>query len=74
VCVCVCKHCSLKVRAGLLSRKCVLHYVLGTCQKSRVVQMVGKHEIFIVFGDREGVQVSFSEVHPKMYQESREIT
>jgi hypothetical protein len=36
--------------------------------------MVGKLEIFSVVGDREGVQVSSSEMHPKMYQESREIT
>jgi len=75
VCVCVCATTALlKVRAGLLCRKCVRHCVLGTCQKSRVVQMVGKREIFSVVGDREGIQVSSSEMNPKIYQESEEIT
>jgi hypothetical protein len=36
--------------------------------------MVGKLEIFSVVGNREGVQVSVSEMHPEMYQESREAT
>jgi hypothetical protein len=35
--------------------------------------MVGKREIFDVVVDREGVQMSSSEMHPKMYQERREI-
>jgi hypothetical protein len=36
--------------------------------------MVGKREFFCLVGGREGVQVSSTEMHPKMYQESREIT